>query len=107
MKIKNKILFFIEIYTIIYQLRGVRKYWQLKLHNIVFYYKNTTILFAICSLLSNLFSSTYSNGVRRSEIKSDTEYKRFCEHTYFDTVRGLFTEGGPAFEGAGIQSKNH
>lgn len=25
----------------------------------------------------------------------------------FDTVRGIFTEGGPAFEGAGIQSKNH
>jgi hypothetical protein len=25
----------------------------------------------------------------------------------FDTVRGIFTEGGPAYEGAGIQSKNH
>lgn len=25
----------------------------------------------------------------------------------FDTVRGIFTEGGPAFEGAGIQKKNH
>ena len=25
----------------------------------------------------------------------------------FDTVRGIFTEGGPAFEGAGIQAKNH
>lgn len=25
----------------------------------------------------------------------------------FDTVRGVFTEGGPAFEGAGIQTKNH
>src|ERR1035437_789266 len=66
MKIKNKILFFIETYTTIYQLCVVRKYWQLKLHNAVFFYKNTTILFAIDTLLSNLFSSTYSNGVRKS-----------------------------------------
>lgn len=26
---------------------------------------------------------------------------------YFDTVRGVFTEGGPAYTGAGIQLKNH
>jgi hypothetical protein len=26
---------------------------------------------------------------------------------HFDTSRGIFTEGGPAFEGAGIQKKNH
>jgi len=26
---------------------------------------------------------------------------------HFDTARGIFTEGGPAFEGAGIQTKNH
>ena len=25
----------------------------------------------------------------------------------FETVRGIFTEGGPLFEGAGIQAKNH
>lgn len=25
----------------------------------------------------------------------------------FDSVRGLFTEGGPAFPGAGVQLKNH
>jgi hypothetical protein len=26
---------------------------------------------------------------------------------HFDTVRGVFTEGGPAFDGAGIQLKSH
>ena len=41
------------------------------------------------------------------QIKSDIESKGFSEYKYFDTVRGLFTEDGPAFEGAGIQSKNH
>lgn len=26
---------------------------------------------------------------------------------HFDTARGIFTEGGPAFDGAGIQAKSH
>ena len=33
--------------------------------------------------------------------------KGFSEIAPFDTVRGVFTEGGPAFEGAGIQKKSH
>ena len=33
--------------------------------------------------------------------------KGFSEYKIFDSVRGIFTEGGPAFSGAGIQSKNH
>jgi len=41
------------------------------------------------------------------QINSDTESKGFSEYKHFDTVRGLFTEGEPAFEGAGIQAKNH
>lgn len=41
------------------------------------------------------------------EIKKDIATKRFSELKHFDTVRGLFTEGGPAFDGAGIQLKNH
>jgi hypothetical protein len=41
------------------------------------------------------------------QIKSDTSKKGYSEYKYFDTVRGTFTEGGPAFEGAGIQAKNH
>lgn len=41
------------------------------------------------------------------KIKSDLLKKGFSELIHFDTVRGIFTEGGPAFEGAGIQKKNH
>jgi hypothetical protein len=41
------------------------------------------------------------------QINSDIESKGFSEYKCFDTARGLFTEGGPAFEGAGIQTKNH
>jgi hypothetical protein len=37
----------------------------------------------------------------------DVKTKGFSSLKHFDTVRGLFTEGGPAFEGAGIRSKNH
>jgi hypothetical protein len=41
------------------------------------------------------------------QINSDIEDKKFSEYKHFDTVRGLFTEGGPAFEGSGIQLKTH
>ncbi|MBP8849712.1 MAG: hypothetical protein KBG80_04065 [Breznakibacter sp.] len=41
------------------------------------------------------------------KIESDIIKKGFSELIRFDTVRGIFTEGGPAFEGAGIQKKNH
>jgi hypothetical protein len=41
------------------------------------------------------------------EIKSDLKAEGYSEYRHFDSVRGIFTEGGPIFEGAGIQSKNH
>jgi len=41
------------------------------------------------------------------QILADISNKGYSEYKYFDTVRGTFTEGGPAFEGAGIQAKNH
>jgi len=41
------------------------------------------------------------------EINSDVRFKGYSNLTHFDTARGVFTEGGPAFEGAGIQTKNH
>ena len=37
------------------------------------------------------------------QIKLDILEKGFSNYKHFDTVRGIFTEGGPAFEGAGIQ----
>lgn len=41
------------------------------------------------------------------EINTDVSTKGYSELKHFDTVRGIFTEGGPAFDGAGIQTKNH
>ena len=41
------------------------------------------------------------------KINEDMNAKGFSDLKMFDTVRGIFTEGGPAFEGAGIQAKNH
>lgn len=41
------------------------------------------------------------------QIKSDVETTGFSDYRCFDTARGIFTEGGPVFEGAGIRSKNH
>lgn len=39
--------------------------------------------------------------------RNDIKEKGFSELRYFDTARGMFTEGGPVFDGAGVQSKNH
>lgn len=41
------------------------------------------------------------------KISQDETKFGFSELKPFDTVRGIFTEGGPAFDGAGIQTKNH
>ena len=41
------------------------------------------------------------------QIVEDVHSKGFTDLRSFDTVRGIFTEGGPAFPGAGIQKKNH
>ncbi len=41
------------------------------------------------------------------KINNNVSGKGFSDLKPFDTVRGIFTEGGPAFDGAGIQSKNH
>lgn len=41
------------------------------------------------------------------KIRADVKAQGFSELKRFDTTRGIFTEGGPAFPGAGIQSKNH
>lgn len=41
------------------------------------------------------------------QIESDISKLGYSNYKYFDTVRGVFTEGGPAFKGAGIQTKNH
>ncbi|WP_294825267.1 hypothetical protein, partial [uncultured Flavobacterium sp.] len=42
-----------------------------------------------------------------NQIKTDKKTKGFSEYKVFDSARGVFTEGGPAFPGAGIQNKSH
>jgi hypothetical protein len=49
----------------------------------------------------------YMHSEITQKIEEDKAEFGFSELRHFDTVRGLFTEGGPAFEGAGIQLKNH
>jgi len=41
------------------------------------------------------------------QIKKDTAVKGFSTFKKFDSLRGVFTEGGPAFNGSGIQLKSH
>lgn len=41
------------------------------------------------------------------KIKEDISLKKYSELKHFDSTRDVFTEGGPAFDGAGIQTKNH
>jgi hypothetical protein len=41
------------------------------------------------------------------QYKEDITEKGYSDYTVFGSTRGVFTEGGPAFAGAGIQSKSH
>lgn len=54
-----------------------------------------------CAVIEFLFNKI------EEQRQEDINTKGFTELRHFDTVRGIFTEGGPAFEGAGIQNKNH
>ena len=40
-------------------------------------------------------------------IKQDNKSKGYSDYKTFDSARGLFTEGEPAFAGAGFRKKNH
>ena len=40
-------------------------------------------------------------------VKHDVQAKGHSNHKIFDTTRGVFTEGGPAFPGAGLFAKTH
>lgn len=43
----------------------------------------------------------------KEAIDSDISTLGYSELKHFDSIRGLFTEGGPAFPGAGIRKRNH
>jgi hypothetical protein len=42
-----------------------------------------------------------------TEVPSNSHEKNFMRNKAFDSTRGVFTEGGPAFEGAGLFEKSH
>ncbi|HEV2483401.1 MAG TPA: hypothetical protein VGS79_27240 [Puia sp.] len=41
------------------------------------------------------------------QVQQDIETKGYSNYKIFDTTRGVFTEGGPAFQGAGLFAKSH
>jgi hypothetical protein len=41
------------------------------------------------------------------QVQTDIQTKGYTKYKIFDSTRGVFTEGGPAFEGAGIFEKSH
>jgi hypothetical protein len=41
------------------------------------------------------------------QINEDKETTGYSEFKLFDSARGVFTEGGPAYPGAGILEKSH
>ncbi|HWK04737.1 MAG TPA: hypothetical protein VNS58_13950 [Puia sp.] len=41
------------------------------------------------------------------QVKNDIAMKGYSNYKTFDSTRGVFTEGGPAFEGAGLFEKSH
>lgn len=41
------------------------------------------------------------------QVKEDLTKQGYSNHKIFDSVRGVFTEGGPAFKGAGLFEKSH
>ncbi|MBN8718943.1 MAG: hypothetical protein J0H85_05825 [Sediminibacterium magnilacihabitans] len=40
-------------------------------------------------------------------VATDIQLKGYSEYRIFDSARGVFTEGGPAYTGAGIAEKTH
>jgi len=42
-----------------------------------------------------------------SQIEDDISGNGLTEYKAFNSTRGMFTEGGPAFEGAGLHAKSH
>jgi hypothetical protein len=60
-------------------------------------------------LLRNLDCAVieYMHTELSKELQQDMRTKGFSEYKIFDTTRGVFTEGGPAFPGAGLFAKSH
>ena len=60
-------------------------------------------------LLRNLDCSTieFMHEEILSQTQADMKEKGFSDFKIFDSTRGAFIEGGPAFEGSGLHAKTH
>jgi hypothetical protein len=64
-------------------------------------HKNKLIRKLDCSTIQ------FMHDVIETQYTNDISEKGYSEYTVFDSTRGVFTEGGPAFSGAGIERKSH
>ncbi|MBS1660333.1 MAG: hypothetical protein JST68_04710 [Bacteroidetes bacterium] len=64
-------------------------------------YKNKLLRNLDCSVIE------YMHEKIQQQVQSDLVLKGYSPHKIFDSTRGVFIEGGPAFEGAGIFEKTH
>ncbi len=64
-------------------------------------YKDLILRELDCTTIEYIHQKIEEQIIEETSNQGHSKLKRF------DTVRGIFTEGGPAFEGAGIQAKNH
>ena len=49
----------------------------------------------------------FMHGEISHRFQQDIQAKGYSNYKIFDTTRGVFTEGGPAFPGAGLFAKSH
>jgi hypothetical protein len=49
----------------------------------------------------------FMHATTLEQVDQEIDTKTYDNDKIFDTVRGVFTEGGPAFEGAGLFAKSH
>ncbi|SFD55380.1 hypothetical protein SAMN05518672_102401 [Chitinophaga sp. CF118] len=64
-------------------------------------YKDKVLRELDCSVIEFMHRGIYHN------VQADIDSKGYATEQPFDSVRGVFMEGGPAFEGSGIFEKNH
>jgi hypothetical protein len=54
-----------------------------------------------CAVIENMHETILN------QVQSEIKETGFSDKKVFDSIRGVFVEGGPAFEGAGIFEKSH
>jgi hypothetical protein len=64
-------------------------------------FNNKLLRYLDCTIIEFMYAEL------SAQIKSDVAEKGHTTYKIFDSTRGAFIEGGPAFEGAGIHEKTH